>query len=95
VKLVSARTALEGLDRARLERPDLVLLDLVLPDLAGEEVLARLRGDPRTAGVPVVVLSANARPERAKQLLEAGAAAYLTKPLEIDRLIELLESGPQ
>lgn len=95
VRIVSAPTGLEGLELARREHPDLVLLDLVLPDLPGEDVLARLRADPTTAEVPVVALSANARPERAKQLLEADAAVYLTKPLDVDQLIELLEAGPQ
>ena len=95
VRLLSARTGLEGLELVRREHPDLVIVDLGLPGLRGEDVLARLHSDPATAGIPVVVVSANAQPGRAKQLLEAGAAEYLTKPLDVDRLIELLESGPQ
>ena len=74
-----------GLDLAREHDPDLVLLDLHLPDMPGEEVLRRLRGDERTAGIPVVVLSADARPSLIKRLLASGARAFLTKPLDVAR----------
>jgi CheY-like chemotaxis protein len=80
-----------GLDLAREHDPDLVLLDLHLPDMPGEEVLRRLRGDERTAGIPVVVLSADARPSLIKRLLASGARAFLTKPLDVAELLALLD----
>jgi CheY-like chemotaxis protein len=72
--------------------PDLVLLDLHLPDMPGQEVLRRLRAEPRTAEVPVVILSADARPTLVDQLLGEGARAFLTKPLDVKELLELLDA---
>lgn len=71
-----------GIVMARDHRPDLVLLDMRLPDMHGLEVLAALRTDPRTAGIPVVSLSASAMPEEVDAARGAGADAYWTKPLD-------------
>ncbi|HXG76565.1 MAG TPA: Hpt domain-containing protein, partial [Gaiellaceae bacterium] len=68
VRLVRARTGEAGLEAIRREAPDLVLLDLTLPDLSGDRVLAELARDPATAGLPVAVVSANARPDRIAEL---------------------------
>ncbi|MGK5173081.1 PAS domain-containing hybrid sensor histidine kinase/response regulator [Geodermatophilus sp. CPCC 205761] len=73
-----------GVELAKLHVPDVILLDLHLPDMNGEEVLRRLKGDPRTRAIPVVVLSADATPSQRERLLEQGAADYVTKPIEID-----------
>jgi PAS domain S-box-containing protein len=91
VVLISAMRPTLGLDLAREHLPDLVLLDLHLPDLPGEEVLARLKADGRTAGIPVVILSADARPGLTTRLLEAGARAFLTKPLDVGELLRVLD----
>jgi signal transduction histidine kinase/CheY-like chemotaxis protein len=91
VNLISAMRPMLGLDLAREHGPDLVLLDLHLPDMPGEEVLRRLRSDPRTAEIPVVVLSADARPSLIKRLLASGARAFLTKPLDVAELLALLD----
>ncbi len=80
-----------GVELAREHRPDLVLLDLHLPDVPGAEVLRRLRADPRTAGMPVVVVSADATPASLERLRAAGADAYLTKPLDLDEFLRTLE----
>ena len=71
----------------RQQRPDLVLLDLHLPGIDGEEVLRRLRADPRTADLPVVMVSADVNPRYREPLLEAGADDYLTKPLDVPRFL--------
>jgi PAS domain S-box-containing protein len=93
-RLISAMRGGLGLELAREHRPDLILLDVHLPDIPGEEVLQRLRRDPITRGTPVVVISADAMPERVQRLLAAGARAYLTKPLDVRRLLKLIaESG--
>jgi CheY-like chemotaxis protein len=92
VTLISAMRPMLGLDLAREHHPDLLLLDLHLPDMPGQEVLRHLRTDPRTAGIPVVVLSADARPSLISQLLDQGARAFLTKPLDVKELLELLDT---
>jgi CheY-like chemotaxis protein len=81
-----------GLDLAAEHDPDLILLDLHLPDMPGQEVLRRLRAEPRTAEVPVVILSADARPALVDQLLGEGVRAFLTKPLDVKELLELLDA---
>jgi CheY-like chemotaxis protein len=92
VRLISAMRPQLGLDLAAEHDPDLLLLDLHLPDMPGQEVLRRLRAEPRTAEVPVVVLSADARPALIKELLTQGARAFLTKPLDVKELLELLDA---
>ena len=77
-----------GVELAREHTPDLILLDLHLPDISGEEVLARLRSDPRTARIPVVMISADATPSTSERLLRAGAAAFLTKPINVSEFLD-------
>jgi PAS domain S-box-containing protein len=92
VKLISAMRPQLGLDLAGEHHPDLILLDLDLPDMPGQEVLRRLRADSNTAHVPIVILSADARPALIARLLEQGARAFLTKPLDIKELLALLDT---
>jgi CheY-like chemotaxis protein len=80
-----------GLDLARNHHPDLILLDVHLPDLDGAEVLTELRRDPTTRDIPVVVVSADATPSQRSRLREMGAAHYLTKPLHINELLEIVD----
>ena len=91
ITVISAMRPQLGLDLAGEHHPDLVLLDLDLPDMPGEEVLRRLRAGSRTADVPVVVLSADARPSLISRLLEKGAWGFLTKPLDVKELLALLD----
>lgn len=80
-----------GLDLARSGKFDLILLDLHLPDMPGEEVLRQLKSHPETAASPVVVISADATVGQLRKLRQAGAFEYLTKPLDIDRFVHVLE----
>ena len=89
--LLSAMHGRQGVELAQAHRPDVIILDLHLPDLPGEEVLARLRTDARTCAVPVVILSADATPGQVTRLLAQGARAYLTKPLDLNELLSLLD----
>jgi CheY-like chemotaxis protein len=89
--LVPALQGRLGVELAREHAPDIVLLDLHLPDIPGEEVLRQLRADPRTAAVPVVVISADATPRSIERLTAAGVDAYLTKPLDVKRFLRTLE----
>lgn len=91
VRLRGAGQGQAGLDLARIDRPDLILLDLHLPDMSGEEVLRRLWEDPQTRAIPVAVLSADATPAQARRLRAAGAMAYLTKPLDVNEVLQLLD----
>jgi CheY-like chemotaxis protein len=92
VRLISAMRPQLGLELAAEHDPDLILLDLHLPDMPGQEVFRRLQAEPRTANVPVVVLSADARPTLIKELLDQGIRAFLTKPLDVKELLELLNT---
>ncbi len=91
VTLLSALQGRRGLELACDHRPRAIVLDLHLPDLDGAEVLARLRSDPRTRDIPVVILSADATPGQVTRLLALGAAAYLTKPLDVQEFLALLD----
>src|SRR6266404_3116401 len=91
VTLVSAMQGSRGVELARAHRPDLIILDLHLPDMPGADVLVRLLADPTTKAIPVVILSADATPGRISRLLEQGARAYLTKPLDVRELLSLID----
>jgi CheY-like chemotaxis protein len=84
-------TGSEGLEEARRNRVDLILLDLNLPDMSGEEVLRRLLEWEETADVPVVVVSADANPAQIEHLQAVGAYSYITKPLDVQRLLALVD----
>jgi CheY-like chemotaxis protein len=76
---------------AREYKPDLILLDLDLPDLNGSEVLKNLQSDESVSVIPVIIISANAMPYQIKNLLDDGASEYLTKPLEILNFLRVLD----
>jgi signal transduction histidine kinase/ActR/RegA family two-component response regulator len=91
VTLLSAMQGRRGVELARDHRPDVILLDLHLPDVPGQDVLAQLRADPLTREIPVVILSADATPGQASRLLQEGAHAYLTKPLVVSQFLGILD----
>jgi CheY-like chemotaxis protein len=91
VTLLVASQGSLGLELAREHQPSLVLLDLNLPDISGEEVLRRIRGHPRTADIPVVMLSADATPGQADRLRQAGADDYLSKPFGFDQFLAVID----
>jgi signal transduction histidine kinase/ActR/RegA family two-component response regulator len=90
VKLVSTVEGRKGVQMAKDDRPDVILLDRHLPDASAEDVLIELKRSARTADIPVVILSADASIEHSESLLQSGAHAYLTKPIDIERFIGLL-----
>ena len=91
-RLRSEASGRAGIEYAARDRPDIILLDLHLPDLHGDQVLSELKAEPATAAIPVVVLSADASHGVIRRLLAAGALAYLTKPIELAELGELLDT---
>ncbi|HEX8552145.1 MAG TPA: PAS domain S-box protein [Abditibacteriaceae bacterium] len=80
-----------GLELAVQHCPNLILLDVNLPDIMGDEVLNRLKANPATREIPVVVLSADATARQIDRMLHAGASHYLTKPLDIEQFYSVLE----
>jgi len=93
ITVIPAMQGRMGVDLARRHHPALILLDLNLVDLPGVEVLQMLRDDPSTADIPVVIVSADAMPRQVQRLLSSGAVAYLTKPIDIHRLLELVDDA--
>ena len=92
IDIIVATRGLLGLEMARDHQPAIVLLDIHLPDVNGDKVLTRLRDDPLTRDIPVVVLSADASDRQMQRLLNLGAAAYLTKPLDVHKLLETVDA---
>jgi PAS domain S-box-containing protein len=91
VELLVAMQGQLGLELARQHQPDLILIDLNLPDLDGETVLRRLRAEPRTQDIPVVIISADATPGQIARLRASGAADYLTKPFDVARFLRVID----
>jgi CheY-like chemotaxis protein len=83
----------EGIRTARLERPDVILMDINLPDLNGVDATRLLRDDPITAAIPVVAISANAMPHDIRKGLKAGFFRYLTKPINVKEFMETLDAA--
>jgi CheY-like chemotaxis protein len=91
VRLLSAAQGQAGVAMAREHKPDLILLDLHLPDISGDEVLRQLHQHESTSDIPVAVISADATPGRIQRLLDSGVNDYLTKPLDVRQFLRLLD----
>jgi signal transduction histidine kinase/CheY-like chemotaxis protein len=91
IHLISATQGELGIDLAREHHPDLILMDLNLPDMSGHEALLRLRADPATSAIPIVVVSADATPGQIERLMTAGAKSYLVKPLDVKTFLATVE----
>ena len=89
--LLSAVDALSGIDLARLHRPDLILMDINLPNINGAQALQILRNMPETQAIPVIAISANAMALDIESALEIGFFRYITKPIKIDHLLKTIE----
>jgi CheY-like chemotaxis protein len=92
VELLAAMSGSLGIELARQHLPHLILLDLHLPDISGTDLLDTLRADPRTAEIPVVVVTADATPSQIQRLRDLGVAAYLTKPIDIRELLNVVDT---
>jgi CheY-like chemotaxis protein len=92
LQLHTAIDGLSGVSLALSQRPDLILVDMQLPDIDGHEVLRRLRADEATAGIRCISLSANAMPEDIERALQAGFDDYWTKPLDLRVFMGSLET---
>jgi len=83
IQLLTAMNGREGIELARRHAPELILLDVHLPDMHGKEIMRELQADARTREIPVVILSASAMQPDIDALLEQGARRYLTKPVNV------------
>jgi CheY-like chemotaxis protein/nitrogen-specific signal transduction histidine kinase len=91
IHLITAMQGRLGIEIAQQHLPELILLDLHLPDIGGETVLAELRAFPETATTPIIVLTADATERQNARLIAAGATAYVTKPIDVRQLLELVD----
>ena len=89
-KTVEAVTAEEGIQLARAERPDLILMDIQLPGMDGMTALSHLKADPATAGIPVIALTASAMTEDREKILATGFDGYMTKPINVKEFTEVV-----
>ena len=89
---VVAKTGAEALTAADAERPDLILMDLSLPEMDGWEATRRLKAADGTKGIPVIALTAHAMAGDRQKALEAGADEYETKPVDIKRLVDKIQA---
>ncbi|MFN8397757.1 MAG: response regulator, partial [Bacteroidia bacterium] len=90
--VVSATNGREGIQRAREETPDLILCDIMMPEMDGYGVLFLLNKDPKTAGIPFIFLTAKADKSEIRKGMNLGADDYLTKPYEEMELLDAIES---
>jgi CheY-like chemotaxis protein/two-component sensor histidine kinase len=91
MRLLSATNGRTGIEMARRQQPEVILMDINLPGMSGIQALKILRTDPLTASIPVLAISANAMPDDVKKGLEAGFFRYLTKPIKVHEFMAALE----
>ena len=90
--VVTAEDGLECIQKAQMEKPDLILLDIQMPVMNGFEALKRIKQNPKTREIPVIILSGNTEPENIQKGLDLGADEYLAKPINIEELIVRVKS---
>jgi len=95
-EVITAADGREALLAARQNRPDLILMDLDMPVLDGKAAMRSLKTDPRTAKIPIIVLTAHTSPESVAEAVEAGCHSYEAKPVVVRRLVERIQEvlGP-
>ena len=87
-----AGDGLQAIERARIDQPDLILLDMDLPELDGWQTAQRLRADPVTERIPIIAVTAYAMVEDRKRSLDAGCDEFETKPVELPRLVDKMSA---
>ncbi len=93
ITLQTSTLGLDGMSAIRHSRPDLILLDMQLPDISGLELLRHLKQDDQIASIPVIVVSADATPQNMERALTLGAKHYVTKPLDIAAFLALVDQA--
>ena len=90
-EVIPAKDGAFGVSMSALELPDIILLDMMMPVMDGPQALDMLKREPGLNGIPVVAVSANSDPDFMEQVKNAGAVAYLTKPVDLTELLQCLE----
>ena len=90
-RVVKTSSSAPAIRMMTAEKPDVILLDIMMPEISGLDILRQMRRDPALAGIPVVVVSAKSMPADIKNGMEAGASTYLTKPVGFLDLKEAVE----
>ncbi|MFN7121282.1 MAG: ATP-binding protein [Hydrogenophaga sp.] len=93
LRLLGAADASLGIEFARVYRPEVILMDINLPGMSGLDAMKVLRGDPATAHIPIIALSANAVPRDIERGLEAGFFNYITKPIKVGQLMDAIDAA--
>ncbi len=91
IQLLTATNGREGIELAHTHPPALILLDVHLPDMSGEELMRAFHADPRLRWIPVVILSASAMPQDIDRLMQMGARKYLTKPVNVREFMQTMD----
>ncbi len=89
-EMIVAVNGEEALEKIKTHQPDLVLLDIMMPRIDGYEVAQKLRADPQTAALPIIMLSAKAQDEDIRRGVEVGVDEYITKPFTPDHLVHVV-----
>jgi CheY-like chemotaxis protein len=87
-----AKNGAEALAKAATEKPDIILMDIGMPEMDGYEATRRLKANAATQHIPVIALTAHASPADREQALKAGADEYEPKPVDFDRLLEKIQA---
>jgi DNA-binding response OmpR family regulator len=90
-EVISAMTGEDGVALARIHKPDLIVLDVIMPTMKGREVCAKLKKDPATVAIPVLFLTAKDSSEDVKAELEVGAVGHVTKPINPTHLVKQMK----
>ncbi|MGZ9221519.1 MAG: response regulator [Anaerolineales bacterium] len=83
----------DGVDAARLQKPDLILMDLGMPEMDGWTASQKLKSDEATKSIPVYALSAHTLPQDRKRAMQAGCDGYVTKPIHVQSLLEIINGS--
>ena len=90
--IIEAQNGLDAIEMTEKHSPDLIFMDLKMPVMDGFEAIRRLKADEATTGIPIIALTAHAMQEDMHRALQAGAEGYETKPVNIDQLLEKIQS---
>ena len=90
-RTIEATTGLKGIDAAQRDPPDLILMDIQLPDISGIEVYLRLRAEPATAGIPAIAFTASVTQADRSRIMDAGFAGFLAKPINLKEFLRTIE----
>jgi CheY-like chemotaxis protein len=94
-EMCAAADGREAVKAAKLHRPDLILMDLDMPEMDGRTAIRTLKGDPRTFRIPIIVLTSHTNPQDVEESVKAGCCAYEVKPVVLRRLMDRIEEALQ